>query len=310
MKLPKKYSDTSTRVLETLKILSTGNASIQDIICHFEKIDPNNRTYTNEVILKYINTLKVFGFQFTKIKDKYILQNSPCQFDFLESDLKAIYLLEQSSEVIPEERIKENIYKFLQELERGFSDKTKLLASGISKPKFKNLGINYEKYTNQIQEYEKYCIEGQKLKIQYKNAQKEVTSIVAEPNEIKYKNHYVYLSVYNSMSAQIQDIKFEDIIEIRQLPIKSNPTNIISSVTFKLKGRLAKGYNLHEGERLIEKGPNGTILVVNQQEDMKSLIKRLMRYGKNCEIIYPKILREEAITTINQTLKLYAKSAK
>ena len=118
MKTSKKTSDTSVRVLETLKILSKDSASIQDIINYFEKFDPNNRVYTNEVILKYINTLKVFGFRFVKKKDKYILLNTPHQFDFNEDNLKAISLIEKFSEFLPEENIKKEIDEFLQELEK------------------------------------------------------------------------------------------------------------------------------------------------------------------------------------------------
>lgn len=305
MKFSKKFSDTSARVMETLKMLHKQKASIQDIIDHFEQIDPNNRIYTNEVILKYINTLKVFGFKFTKMKDKYVIQNSPCQFDFTEENLKAIYLIEQSAELIPEEKIKSEIYLFLQELEKSFSNKTKMISGMFSKPELKNLGLDFEKYSKKIREYEKYCIEGQKLKIQYKNVIGEVISIIAEPNEIKYEKNSVYLSVYNSMSAQIQDIDFDDIIDVKQLPIKSNPTNIISSVTFKLKGRLTKAYNLHDGERVIQINPDGTMLVVNQKEDIDILMRRLMRYGVNCEIIYPKTVREKMTKIIDETLKNY-----
>ncbi len=95
MKTAKKTGDASVRVLDTLKFLSKNSASIQDIIKYFEKIDQNNRTYTNEVILKYINTLKVFGFRFAKEKDKYVLLNTPEQFEFNEKDLNSIYLIEK-----------------------------------------------------------------------------------------------------------------------------------------------------------------------------------------------------------------------
>lgn len=305
MKLPKKFSDTSIRVLKTLKILVNSASSIQDVIAHFEKTEPDNRTYTNEVILKYINTMKVFGFKFTKNRDKYVLLNSPCKFDFSEDDLKMINMIEQLTWLIPEEKVKDEIGDFLQELEKGFSDSTKEIANKITLAKIKNLGVDYEKYVKQVQEYEKYCIEGQKLKIKYKDFQNMEISILVEPNEIKYLKNKVFLNVYNPVSAQILDINFDDIIEIQQLPLKSNPSSMLSTVTFKLKGNLAKGYTLHDGEKLLNTENDGSIVIVNRHEDGIQLTKRLMRYGFNCEIISPKKLREEIASIVNKALAHY-----
>jgi len=305
MKTSKKTSDTSVRVLETLKILSKDSASIQDIINYFEKFDPNNRVYTNEVILKYINTLKVFGFRFVKKKDKYILLNAPHQFDFNEDNLKAISLIEKFSEFLPEENIKKEIDEFLQELEKRFSDNTKLLLNRIKKPVFINLEFDYKKYSTQIKEYEKYCLGGQRLKITYTLSQKTESSIMVEPNEIKYKGSEIYLSVYNPVLAQVQDINFDSILKVEQLPLKSNRANMLSSVTFQLKDRLAKVYKLHDGEKLLQIKSDCSIIILNQTEDRTLLLKRLMRYGENCEVISPKSLREEMKELIKSALNNY-----
>lgn len=302
----KKTSDTSIRVLETLKILYKSSVSIQDVINFFEKIDSNNKVYTNEVILKYINTLKVFGFRFIKDKDKYVILNVPCQLNFDKNDLKAIYLIEKFSELLPEERIKAEINNFLQELEKRFSDNTRFLSHSIVKPDFINLDFDYSKYAKQIKEYEKYCIEGQRLKIIYNNQNHSEVSIMVEPNEIKYRGNEVYLSVYNPVSAQIQDINFNSILKIEQLPLKSNTQSLFSSVTFQLKDTLVKVYKLHEGEKLLQINPDGSVIILNQREDRVLLLKRLMRYGENCEVISPKNLREEMKKMIKATLSNYS----
>lgn len=305
MKKPKKTGDACIRVLETLKFLYKNSASVQDIINHFEKIDPNNRSYTSEVIGKYINTLRVFGFRFVKEKDKYILLNSPNQFDFTRVDLKALYLLENSAAKMPEEKLKEEISSFLQDLEKSFSDNTKILAHSITKPDFINFKFDYSKYSNQIHEYEKYCLDGQRIKVIYRNKYGAETSAMVEPNEIKYIENDVFLSVYNPVSAQIQDINFNAIIKIEQLPLKSNPKNMFSSVTFELKDNLAKVYKLRESEKLLQMSSDGSLVILNQQEDQTLLLKRLMRYGENCEVISPKTLREEMKQLVKATLSNY-----
>jgi len=306
MKKSKKISHTSMRVLETLKLLSCGGSNIQNIINHFEKIDPNNRIYTNEVILKYINTLKVFGFRFTKEKDKYILLNYPNQFDFNEKDLRIIYQLEEFSRVFPEDKIKSEMDKFLQDLERRFSDNTRVLSHNINKPDFINLSFDFNKYSEKIKQYEKYCLDQQRLKITYKQDNKLPRTIMVEPNEIKYKGREIYLSVYNPISAEIQDINFNSILEVEQLPLLSNQRNMFSSVTFELKDRLAKNYKLHDNEKLLQIKSDGNILIINQKEDRCLLLRRLMKYGENCEVISPKSFREEMRELIKSTLKNYS----
>lgn len=279
----KKISDTSIRVLETLKLLFDHGVSIQDIIHHFQKTDPHNRIYTNEVILKYINTLKVFGFKFGKEKDKYILLNSPEQFNFNENDLKAIYLIKSAVAAIHEHEIN----------------------ADINKSEFSSLEFNFKNYSEQIKKYEKYIVDRQRLKITYKNQNKKENSIMVEPNEIKYKDNEVYFSVYNPVSAQILDLNFNSIINVEQLPLKSNQMNMFSSVTFELKDRLAKAYKLHDGEKLLLVKADGDIVVLNQKEDRMLLLKRLMRYGQNCEVLSPKNLREEMTQLIKSTLANY-----
>lgn len=305
MKKYKKISDTSIRVLETLKFLYEKSASIQDIIRHFEKIDSKNRIYTNEVILKYINTLKVFGFRFAKEKDKYVLLNSPNQMSFDDKDLRAIYLVGKFSEILPEDRIKENINKFLQDIEKRFSENTKTLAGSLKRPDLTSFPFDYSKYTDCIKIYEKYCIDGQRLKLKYKNINGIKMTIMVEPIDIKYLEQKVYFSVYNPVSAQVQDIEINSIISTEQLPIKMNSTTICSSVTFRLKDRLAKAYKLHEGEELFRLEQNGDIIILNKREDRALLLRRLMRYGENCELISPNNLKESMKQLIKNTLSFY-----
>ena len=103
--------------------------------------------------------------------------------------------------------------------------------------------------------------------------------------------------------AQLQDINFDEIMEIKQLPTKSNPMNMLSSTTFKLKSPLAQTYKLHQDEKLLEIDIDGNILLLNQKEDRTLLLKRLMRYGACCEVLSPKSLRDEMKELIGDTLK-------
>lgn len=305
MSKPKKTSDTSIRVLETLKFFSKNKASIQDVLRHFEKIDPNNKIYTSEVILKYINTLKVFGFRFIKQKDKYVLLNSPLRLDFNANDLEALCAIEKISQTFQEEKIRYDLAVFLQDLEKYFSEDTKAKAEKISKIEFDFSDFDYSSYAAQIKEYERYCIDMQRLKITYNDRNSTQVSEVVEPLEIKYFHNNIYLSVYNPLSAQIQDIDFNSIINVVQMPQKSNSSYLYTSVTFQIKDRLASAYKLHENEKLLHVKPDGSHVILNQKEDRTLLLKRLMRYGTNCEVLSPQTLRAEMKELIKSTLNNY-----
>lgn len=305
MRKYKKTSDTSIRVLETLKLLSKNSASIHDILHYFEKTDPHNKIYTSEVILKYINTLKVFGFRFVKEKDKYVLLNSPNSFHFDKNDLNAIYTLEKFSQMLPEEKMQSEIAELLQNLEKRFSDETRLLSQEIPKSTFADNIFDYSNYFEQIREYEKYCLDEQRLKVTYKNKDNSEISEIVEPNEIKYTGNNIYLSVYNPLSALIQDIDFDSILKITQMPQKSNSSCLYTSVTFQLKDRLAMAYKLHDSEKLLHVQSDGSLVILNQKEDRMMLLRRLMRYGENCEILSPQKFKNDMKELIKSTLSNY-----
>src|SRR5574344_159781 len=296
-----KSCEASVRVLETLKLFMTKNLSIQDIINYFEVNEHHCKAYTSEAILKYLNTMKIFGLNFIKPKDKYILMNSPVTLDFTEQELSAIKIFESYAKSLPEKKLKNDISIFLQNLEKFFSQKTLAIANKSSFMDF-YFDEKFKKHEKEIVQYEQNCADKLKLKIEYRLYNKTLTSILAEPKEISYKGTKVYLRIYNPISAKIQDLNFNNIIKVEQLPLKSNLTNIIMSVTYRLYGRLAKGYRLHDGERITNTdGENLT--VINQVEDEEHLLRRLMRYGSLCEVISPKSVREEMRKLIEMSIK-------
>ena len=156
-----------------------------------------------------------------------------------------------------------------------------------------------------VSKIEKYCLEQQKIKLSYINAEDTEQTIMAAPKEIKYHNKSIYFSIYNPIEGSLQDIELSKIIQLSQLPIRSNPNKLLSTSAFKLKGRLAKAYKLHEEEKILEFCEDGSIVVLSTNEDRNMLLKRLMRYSENCEIISPKTLRKEMARLITETIKNY-----
>ena len=77
------------------------------------------------------------------------------------------------------------------------------------------------------------------------------------------------------------------------------------TVVYKLKSRLAKTYKLKEGETSKGLDENGHLVIVNKNEDHRELLKRLMRYGFDCEVISPKSFKAKMKDLINHTLANY-----
>ena len=296
--------DTSTRVLETLKLLYSQGASVRDIIKHFQKIEPNNRLFTSEVILKYINTLKVFGFRIVKQKDKYILLNTIDNIDLNSEELKSLKLLLGLSAKYPEEKIQKHINIFSQTLEKYFSENTKFLSQKIEHPVLIKPDSICKVRGEKVREFEGFCDDGLRLKLSYRVGTS-LCTILADPIGIKYKDDLTFISVYDSVKAQICDIDIDKVEKVNQLPNRVGSVNFLTSVMFKLKGTLASNYKLKEGERLVEIDKSGHAVVINQLEDRELLLSRLLKYGENCEVISPKSYRNEMLQRIESVLSLY-----
>src|SRR5574344_1041880 len=187
MKKTKKQCDASIRVLQTLKLLTEKDMSTQEIKRYCEEHDDSNNINSNEVIQKYINTLKVANFRFEKIHDKNSLINPLPRFSFSNNDLKGLMLIEKFLKIFPEEILKNEITQFIQNLEKRFDDDTIILAQRSKKINSINIKNDYTKYIEQIHRIEKYCNEKQRLKITYRKASNNETSLIADPNDIKYE---------------------------------------------------------------------------------------------------------------------------
>lgn len=302
-----KRNETSIRVFETLKLLSTKSLSIQEIIQNFEKSDPQNRIYTSEVILKYINTLKVFGFKFEKDKEKYVLINCYPRIDLDLQELSALNTLKETSANFPEETVKQRAINLIEEVEHKLSDEAVDKKRELKKP---NIYLS-NKFLNErqtISNLEKLITDELKIKLTYKNNRHDTETIDVAPKELTFIKNTALFSVYSQTKSSIIKLKLKDIIDIKQLPQKVSPTIIPKSSTFLLKDRLAKAYILKEHERVLTTNTDGSIVIVNQGEDIKYLLKRLIRYGELCEILSPKELRAEMKNTINAMLDSYKHS--
>ncbi len=298
-----KISNAGYRVLEILKELTKRPLSPDEMLRYLEL--STNYLYRKELVLKYLNTLKLLNIDIDKIDGKYFIKRSIESIDFDKKDLSLMLFIRKYIDTIGHEGFKNNIEESLQIIERCFPKqildcvRTNTIKPYVPK---KSLSVKDEN----VKKFEKYCNDGLGLELKYKNYQlnnkNNLYKIV--PLKVVYKKGKSVLIAYDPKDNDYKEFVLENITDVKQNPqkqIKGSP----SSVLFKLKGRLAKSYMLKNGEILLETGDD-FIVISNKNEDRELLIRRLLRYYDKCEILYPKICRERIIELINEMEAMYA----
>lgn len=296
-----KTSQTAYRTLEILKLLAKGPLSTQEMLEHIEKATDKN--FRKEMVLKYINTIKLLGIDIKKEGNKYYLNKSLECIDFSKKDLSVLAFIQKYISKVKHDDYKNNIIESLQKIEKNFSvntvtlcKKNKIRAYLPAKP----ININDEN----IEQYEKYCKDELKIKIVYQcEFSKKQKDFLIAPIKIIYKKGNAILVAYDSKNNEYKEFLIENIVQVEQTPQKS-VQNSSASVLFKLKNRLAKSYVLKKNETVLECGSD-FIIVSNKKEDKDLLLRRLLRYFDQCEILYPKSYRTSLLDMIDSMEKIY-----
>lgn len=310
MKKNIKISSTAYRVLLIKRLLAEQDLNIDEILTFLSEDARIGRSFTKEAVLKYIHTLRASGIILVKKAHKYSMRKSYVKYDLTLENIKTLAVMDSYVKNLHQSRMIELYQSFLTKLKKLLSEEQiNLLEKEINKQsQAKKFNFaHYNEYAELIQQYEKYCFEDLRVKVFYKlPTEEEIKTVVLEPKSVKYTLNNIYLSGYNPYEGEKQLLLINYVKEIKQLPQKSRHTNVSFAITFKLKERLAKGYKLYEGEKILETNEdNSEITVTNNSEDKNALFKRLLRYGDKCEILQPKSERNNFANIIKATLNNY-----
>lgn len=301
----KKFNDCCIKLFEFIKMLYEGDVEFKAAIDHFSDGKYDGTSNTHVTLNKYLNALKIFGIKVKKINGKYHMYSSLYKIKFTLDDIKSIVLLKQALDLMPDGKNKSNFEKFIHSLEIRFDESAQSIPEIEKTTQNLHLTFAQSEMTEQIKQCEQYCQDNQKLEIIYTTEKGEELNLLCSPLEQIYQKRKIGLKVLGNNGTRIYEIPFENIKSIKQLPVSSSPQSIPTTVVYRIKNRLVQNYKIRDWERL-EKIENGNShIIVNKNEDLDKLISRLMRYGRECEIISPKFLKEEMIERINNTLKNY-----
>ena len=304
-KLTEKYNDSCIKLFEFIKMLYQEDVEFKKVIDHFSNGQYDGTSNTHVTLNKYLNAMKIFGIKVKKINKKYHMLSSIYKIKFNSNDIKSINLLKEAADVLPEGKNKSCFESFIKSLEMRYDESAQSLEQVTNITKNLYLDFYHSEMVQQVKQCEKYCQDKQKLEIIFTNDKEEEINLLCSPLETTYQKRKICLKVLGNNGSRIYEIPIENIKSIKQLPVASSAQSIPTTVVYRIKNRLARNYKLRDWERLDKIESDGSHVIVNKNEDLNIILQRLMRYGRECEILSPKFLKEEMIERINKTLENY-----
>lgn len=286
------------RILYVLFLLINNGLSQKEIN---EKLSQNpdiEQSFTKETLLKIINTLKVSDIEIIKKKNKYHVSKLPWQFDLDETHFKTLFSLIYYVGALEQKELSKDYNSFLENLFRFVPEK-KLLQFDKEISNYKSLN-KYSKYALRIRKIEQFRQSDSRIKI----ILNEGHEYYFDTYHLEYTSQKVFLTGYSLKHHENKTIDLDAVKSVKQLPQKSSGVFFPSSVTFKIKGRLAKSYNLRENEKLLN-FENDELIVSNKGEDRQKLFRRLLKYKDLCKIVATDSVRNDFKQMLERILQNY-----
>ncbi len=281
-----KINVASLRVLQMLQLLFEKSYTMNELTQALSNV--SGERCTNFLLSKYINTCRYCGMDIRKVDGKYTLLKLPFGIEFSDNVLE---LFEKINTYSSQMRLGKNVRAY-NSLIAKINRRSGRYYSKVEVP-------DEDRY---IKDFEFALENGWKVNIKYKN-NAEIEDILCEPLEIACDGYK--LAVVVSYLGEKKKILYSDIEEITVSDIKSSGNMLSTSVIFTLKNALAKRYTLRPDEKVVGIADDGSITILNKTEDKQSLLNRLLKYDKMCEVISPRMYRKEMKNLINKTLSNY-----
>lgn len=305
-----KQVDSFIKLYALLKLLLEDNANFAQAISVISDNDlpiSSDNSIHSVTLSKYLNTLKVFGLNVKKEKGKYHLLNPLYKIDLSQDELNSfMFIKEFASNLKDDEKTRLEFEKFIKAFELRLSETTQMFEKTRESKNRADFSFYFDKLENKVEICSKFCKEDYKVEIvYYTNGKKTEKKIMAKAQELHFRRNSVKLLVLDLGSTQTTDIPLDQIISIKQMPVKITKAYSTNRVTvYGIRGRLAKNYRVRTWE--VAEGYRGEWLMIkNRDESEEELTKRLLKYGNSCKVFSPASMREKITSIFESTLKLY-----
>ena len=294
-----KVAAAGLRVLELYKYMSNHTCTQQEIIRLIEENENVGNIYAKETISKYLNTLKVVGFNIEKTGGKFYLKNNIDSINLNINEIRAFNFLKSYTKNLVQPEIQSSLYEQFEKIENALDKNTYELLKSQEARGIHLKNLYDEQLKKLIKEYTLFCTDKQLLVISYQEKTYKV-----HPQKVMIKNNNAYLVAYYPPEGDFKEFLLDKITEVKQLPNRFPDKSIINDVTFTLKGHLAKVYVSRDEEKIDVNEPS-TLTVTNHGQDREVLMKRLLRYRENCEIKFPREFRADFKNLLDRMIANY-----
>lgn len=300
------FNISAYRVLYILLLLVQHRSLSLSLLNQFFMENPLiSRAYNSETITKYINTLRKLDCRIPKAGNannfSYELLKHPFPLVLTDAEVKAaqqlLYLLASQ----PDEELHIRYYQFLQTVAWAISDEAQETMLFDIEQLF--LSPSLQKKRQLLAFYKKLCREALVLEINYHRDENDIARFILEPNRVLMDGRGIFLLGVNTLNYQMVKLNLEKIVSCKQLPFKSQNRLKEITVVFELKNRMARTYRLYPGETIVMQSPEALQVKIKTDDD-SSLIRRLAKYGDQCEIIAPQSMREQMVRLIDSYLSI------
>ena len=283
-KLSMKKNLSSMQVLKTLQVLLQGNYTMQELI-QILNANEKDAIFNNSVISKYINTCRYCGFDIPKIHNKYFVASLPFGMEFENNEID---LLENIQRVVRNDMTSRSNKLFDNFLEK---------VNRYSNKKISRVEKDTYQFTSEL--FESAIRDKRKIKLMLKTR----VEMICIPLKIVENKGKTFFHVFYKTRERMIAVERVSGLEITGQKYVHNFNDQV--VVYSLDGALATRYSLRENEQLIQRERDGKIVISNRGESKEILFSRLLRYDKHCEILNPKVYREEFKQILDDAIKNY-----
>lgn len=277
-----KKLSTPLKIIKILKLMTEKPVTVEEILSTLEE---DNSFVNKETISKYFTTLRNAGCDIQKRRNKFYIK-----YPILNFPDNELGVLSAFQKIAKNLCTKSDYSEFLKFMDKLFTltdtDEIKRYKAVFYSMEDKNL-IDISKFKDKIETISNFMGDNaRKIKITVENK-----TYTVVPLKFHYLKNSVCLYAYDVKENINKNFPLSLLHDIKQTPLSAQSTDFSLSTTFKITGGLKNTYQIKEGE--IISPFEDYIVVTNKKEDKEQLFKRLLRYGTNCEILYPKSDREK-----------------
>lgn len=278
--------------------------AFEDLNTHLLNHSLIQKTFTNETLNKYMNTLRMFGCKIRRNEEQdhhiYHLEDNPLKPLPSKDELDALITVMKLVAFQTISSMSEKFY-FMTKRFYIYSDALQFaFVSTLNSPVKVEIEANKNKH--EIELFQKYCLEGQVLEICYETQNKFTLMALIEPINVIYHKKTFYL--VGTCTKTLQNVRYEieKIHYARQLPNRTKLKSFKTTVIFKLTGRAAANYRHYPEEKTWCE--NDALFVEHKTDDIEQLLKRLLKYGSLCQIISPDNVKNSMLGIIEHMLQI------